>query len=93
MSRCLGDCLPLAMFDFGDCWYGARDIERDIDRENSEEWSLLCIDCDGCLFTSHDCRGGVKGEEWLEVAPLVVLARGDGVKGMRPPAVFVENKP
>ena len=41
-----------------------------------------------------DCsfRGGVNGEEPL-VAMLVVLALGEGVRGMRPPAVFAENSP
>ena len=38
---------------------------------------------------------GTKGEEWLEVfvAKLAVLARGDGVRGIRPPAVLVEKMP
>lgn len=40
-------------------------------------------------------RGGVNGDEALEalVARLVVLVRGDGVSGMRPPAVRVEKMP
>ena len=40
-------------------------------------------------------RGGVKGEELLEtlVARLAVLILGDGVSGMRPPAVRVEKMP
>ena len=39
-------------------------------------------------------RGGVKGEEFVErlVATLAVLARG-GVRGILPPAVFVEKRP
>lgn len=36
-SKCLGDFLPWAMFDFGDCWYDVREIERDTDLEKSEE--------------------------------------------------------
>ncbi len=41
------------------------------------------------------CRGGVNGEEWLDalVARLVVRVRGDGVRGIRPPAVRVEKIP
>ncbi len=41
------------------------------------------------------CRGGVNGEEWLDalVARLVVRVRGDGVRGIRPPAVRVEKMP
>lgn len=40
-------------------------------------------------------RGGVNGDEVLEtlVARLVVLVRGDGVSGIRPPAVRVEKMP
>lgn len=49
--------------------------------------SRLCID--------RSAWGGVKGEEVMEtlVAILVVLALGLGVNGMRPPAVFVLNRP
>lgn len=37
----------------------------------------------------------MKGEELFEVltARLVVRVRGDGVRGMRPPAVLVEKMP
>jgi hypothetical protein len=40
-------------------------------------------------------RGGVKGEDPFEarLARLVALVRGEGVKGIRPPAVFVEKRP
>lgn len=40
-------------------------------------------------------RGGVNGDEVFEtlVARLVVLVRGDGVSGIRPPAVRVEKIP
>ena len=42
-----------------------------------------------------DAFGGVKGDELLEafVATLVVLALGDGVSGILPPAVLVEKRP
>jgi hypothetical protein len=47
----------------------------------------LCIDWVG--------RGGVNGEEFVErfVATLMVLVLGDGVRGIRPPAVFDEKRP
>lgn len=53
------------------------------------------VDCETTRLNSFVCRGGVKGEDWLEalVAKLVVRVRGDGVRGMRPPAVFAENMP
>ena len=40
-------------------------------------------------------RGGVKGDEVEEtlVGALVVLALGEGVRGILPPAVFVEKRP
>lgn len=40
-------------------------------------------------------RGGVNGDDVFEtlVAKLVVLVRGDGVSGKRPPAVRVEKIP
>ena len=44
---------------------------------------------------SDVCRGGVKGEGWVSifVARLAVLVRGEGVSGIRPPAVRVEKIP
>ena len=86
-SRCLGECLLLAIFDLGDCAYANFDTERETDREKRLEGSGLCIDCEG--------RGGVKGEELVEtfVATLVVLVRGEGVRGILPPAVLVEKMP
>lgn len=40
-------------------------------------------------------RGGVNGDDVFDtlVARLVVLVRGDGVSGIRPPAVRVEKMP
>ena len=37
----------------------------------------------------------MNGEDWAEVfvTRLVVRVRGDGVRGMRPPAVLVEKMP
>lgn len=43
-SRCLGDCLPLAMLDLGDCWYANLDTDRDTDLENCVEGSLWWMD-------------------------------------------------
>ena len=41
------------------------------------------------------CFGGVNGDEALEVAcaRLVARVRGEGVRGIRPPAVLEENMP
>ena len=51
------------------------------------EGSFLCMDGRNC--------GDVNGEECVVtfVARLAVLARGEGVNGIRPPAVFVEKRP
>ncbi len=38
------------------------------------------------------CLSGVKGEELL-TAILIVRSRGEGVRGILPPAVLVENMP
>lgn len=86
-SKCLGDLFDLAIFDFGDWAYANFDTDRDTDRRRVVEVSRLCIDLSG--------RGGVKGDELFEtlVATLVVLARGEGVRGIRPPAVFVLKMP
>lgn len=52
-------------------------------------------DCETMRVDSVVWRGGVNGDEVLEtlVARLVVLVRGDGVSGIRPPAVRVEKMP
>ena len=46
-------------------------------------------------MVSLDCLGGVNGEVLLDAfdARLVVRVRGEGVRGMRPPAVRVEKMP
>lgn len=45
---------------------------------------MLSVDC---------CLGGVKGDTLFEtlLARLVVRVRGEGVRGIRPPAVRVEK--
>lgn len=75
------------MFDFGDCAYANFDTDLEIDLEIVVEVSRLCND--------RSARGGVYGEYVDEalVTTLVVLARGEGVNGMRPPAVFVLKMP
>lgn len=64
----------------------------EIDRENAVAL-LTYVACVGIRLLSVVCLGGVKGEEVVDtlVARLVVRFRGEGVKGMRPPAVFVEK--
>ena len=76
------------MFDFGDCWYVVLETDLEIDLEKLEI-SFLCIDW------LEVCLGGVKGDDWEEtfVAKLAALVRGDGVSGIRPPAVLVEKMP
>ena len=75
------------MFDFGVCAYANLETDLEIDLENAFEPSLLCRE--------RSARGGVNGEVSTEtfVATLVVLALGEGVNGIRPPAVFVLKMP
>lgn len=89
-SRCLGECLALAIFDFGESRYA--NLELDLAKYDDK---LPYMDCEVTRALSVDWQGGVKGEEWFEVvgARLVVRVRGDGVRGIRPPAVRVENMP
>lgn len=53
------------------------------------------VDCAATRVVSAFCAGGVNGDELFEfdVAKLVVRVRGDGVSGIRPPAVLEENRP
>jgi len=74
------------MLDLGDWAYANFDTDLEIDLGKAVELSRLCRD--------RSARGGVYGdvdETW--VATLAVLARGEGVNGMRPPAVFVLKMP
>lgn len=63
------------------------DTVLDTDLEKTVVVSVLYIDRSG--------RGGVKGDEFTEtlVAALAVRPLGEGVSGMRPPAVLDENRP
>ena len=87
-SRCLGDLLAFAMLDLGE----SRNV---FEVERAKHDGFVAYGCEGWRVASAFCRGGVKGEEWFEtlVARLVVRVRGEGVRGMRPPAVRVEKMP
>lgn len=63
------------------------ETDREIDREKKVEGSDLWID--------WSFRRGVEGDEVVETfwGMLVVLLLGDGVRGILPPAVFVEKMP
>lgn len=50
-------------------------------------------DFEDILFPLSDFLSGVKGDEWLLIAKVVIRVRGEGVNGIRPPAVRVENMP
>ena len=67
---------------------------RRADMDQTEDTLVLYEDCDVALALA-DGLGGVKGDEGREMfdARLVVLVRGDGVRGMRPPAIRVEKMP
>ena len=78
------------MFDFGESLWG---LEVDL-----EKWAVKLppyVEDEPVRIPSDVRCGGVNGEELQEacVAKLVVLVRGDGVRGTRPPAVRVEKMP
>ena len=81
-----GVCAPLVMFDFGE----SRCCILEADFVNFDDKFPPYVDL--MLSFSNVFLSGVKGEELL-CAMAVVRARGDGVKGNRPPAVRVENMP
>ena len=76
----------LAMLDFGE---SRCDLE--VDLEKCEVKFPPYVDLD--LMSSEPFLSGVNGDEWLLKANVEVLVRGEGVKGIRPPAVRVENMP
>ena len=78
------------MFDLGESRWA--DLDADLAKYEDK---LPYVDWLATREESAVCLGGVKGEEWLDVdvARLVVRVTGDGVSGMRPPAVFDENRP
>ena len=81
--------MPLAMLDFGE----SRCEALDADFEKCDNRFPPYVDLEdvraGSL--SDPFVSGVNGEELF--CEIVVRARGDGVKGIRPPAVRVEKSP
>jgi hypothetical protein len=75
------------MFDLGELAYANFETDREMDREKKADVSL-------CLWIDSP-RRGVEGDEFVEmfVAALAALARGEGVRAIRPPAVFEEKSP
>lgn len=63
------------------------ETDREVDREKKLEGSDLWMD--------WSLRRGVEGDDFAEtlVGMLVVLLLGEGVRGILPPAVFVEKMP
>lgn len=78
------------MFDFGESRYAGLEVDL-----VKYEDTLPYVDCETIRVLSVVCRGGVNGEEPFVsfAARLVVRFRGEGVSGMRPPAVRVEKMP
>lgn len=83
-----GVCAFLAMLDFGE----SRCDVLEADFAKCDDRFPPYVDLDA-LFSFSDFLSGVKGDEWLLIAIFVVRVRGEGVNGIRPPAVRVENMP
>jgi len=83
-----GVCVVLAMLDFGE----SRCEFLEADFAKCEVRFPPYVDLDD-FISSDPFLSGVNGEEWLLAARAVVRVRGEGVKGIRPPAVRVENMP
>jgi hypothetical protein len=85
-----GVCVPLAMLDFGE----SRCDVLDADFEKCDDRFPPYVDFEGALMLSlsNVFRSGVKGDEF-KTGNVVVRLRGEGVKGIRPPAVRVEKSP
>lgn len=80
-----GVATPLAMLDFGESRCDA--LEADL---KCEDRFPPYVDLpDLMLWLSYTLLSGVNGEELLTAC----RARGDGVRGIRPPAVRVEKSP
>lgn len=76
----------LAIFDFGE---SRCDLEVAFEKCDDKFPPYVALD----LMSSDPFLSGVNGDEWLLNASVVVLVRGEGVRGIRPPAVRVENMP
>lgn len=76
------------MFDFGESRCVALDLEK------CDERFPPYVDFEDTfmLSASDTFLSGVNGEDLFR-GSVVVCARGDGVNGIRPPAVRVENMP
>jgi hypothetical protein len=63
------------------------ETDREVDRAKKVEASDLWIEC--------SLRRGVEGDDFAETLAgmLAVLLLGEGVRGILPPAVFVEKMP
>jgi len=85
-----GVCAPLAMLDFGE----SRCDVLDADFEKWEDKFPPYVDFEDARMLSlfNVCLSGVKRDE-LFIERVAVRVRGDGVKGIRPPAVRVEKSP
>jgi len=75
---------PLAMLDFGES--RCEGLEADLKCDER-----LPPYVDDRMLSLSNFLSGVKGEELLAIA--AVRVRGDGVKGIRPPAVREEKSP
>lgn len=82
--------MPLAMLDFGE----SRCDVLEADFEKCDDRFPPYVDFDDALMLSlsNVFLSGVKGDELL-TDNVVVRVRGEGVKGIRPPAVRVEKSP
>ena len=76
----------LAMLDFGE---SRCDLEVDFAKCDDKFPPYVDLD----LMSSDPFLSGVNGDDWLLKTSVVFLARGEGVRGIRPPAVRVENMP
>ena len=79
-----GVCAFLAIFDFGES--RCEGLEADLVKIDVKFPLYIGLEVFSDAFLS-----GVNGEEPLLNANVVVRVRGEGVNGMRPPAVRVEN--
>jgi hypothetical protein len=83
--------MPLAMLDFGE----SRCDGLDADFVKCDDRFPPYVDFEDVLTHSLSdvFLSGVNGEELLLLATVVVRVRGEGVNGIRPPAVRVEKSP
>jgi hypothetical protein len=87
---CRGVWTPFAMLDFGE---SRCDLLVDDFAKCAVKFPPY-VDLAGLMLSSAETffSGGVNGDDWL-TERFCVRVRGDGVKGIRPPAVRVEKSP